>query len=106
MEDPLRLGADEVVISRDADAMGRHARSFDFILDTVAAEHDIDVCLRPLRRDGNLILVGAPAKPLAVSASPCCSAAAAFPARSSAASPRPSRCLASAGSTSSRPMSK
>jgi uncharacterized zinc-type alcohol dehydrogenase-like protein len=67
-EDALRLGADEVVISRHADEMERHASSFDFILDAVSAEHDINAYLQLLRRDGNLTLVGAPAKPLAVAA--------------------------------------
>jgi alcohol dehydrogenase (NADP+) len=67
-EDALRLGADEVVVSRDADEMMMHAASFDFILDTVSANHDINAYLSLLRRDGNLTLVGAPEKPLAVSA--------------------------------------
>jgi uncharacterized zinc-type alcohol dehydrogenase-like protein len=67
-EDALRLGADEVVVSRDADAMRRHAGSFDFILDAVSAEHDINAYINLLRRDGNITLVGAPEKPLAVSA--------------------------------------
>lgn len=67
-EDALRLGADEVVISRNADEMQKHAGSFDFILDTIAAEHDINAYLNLLGRDGNLTLVGAPEKPLAVSA--------------------------------------
>jgi alcohol dehydrogenase (NADP+) len=67
-EDALRLGADEVVVSRDADVMMTHAGSFDFILDTVSADHDINAYLNLLRRDGNLTLVGAPEKPLAVSA--------------------------------------
>src|SRR3954451_21977556 len=67
-EDALRLGADEVVLSRDASAMQKHAGSFDFILDCVSAEHDINAYLNLLRLDGNLTLVGAPAKPLAVSA--------------------------------------
>jgi alcohol dehydrogenase (NADP+) len=67
-EDALRLGADEVVVSRNADEMLKHAGSFDFILDTVSAEHDINAYLNLLRRDGNLTLVGAPEKPLPVSA--------------------------------------
>ncbi|MDB4966700.1 MAG: Mannitol dehydrogenase [Myxococcales bacterium] len=67
-EDALRLGADEVVVSRNADEMQKHAGSFDFILDTVSAEHDINAYLNLLRRDGNITLVGAPPKPLAVSA--------------------------------------
>jgi uncharacterized zinc-type alcohol dehydrogenase-like protein len=67
-EDALRLGADEVVISRNTDEMQKHAGSFDFILDTVSADHDIEAYLNLLGRDGNLTLVGAPPKPLAVSA--------------------------------------
>src|SRR5881398_3567540 len=67
-EDALRLGADEVVISRNADEMQKHAGSFDFILDTVSANHDIGAYINLLRRDGNITLVGAPEKPLAVSA--------------------------------------
>jgi uncharacterized zinc-type alcohol dehydrogenase-like protein len=67
-EDALRLGADEVLISRNADQMKKHAGSFDFIFDTVSADHDINAYIQLLRRDGNIILVGAPSKPLAVSA--------------------------------------
>jgi uncharacterized zinc-type alcohol dehydrogenase-like protein len=66
-DDALRLGADEVVISRSADEMAKHAGSFDFILDAVAAEHDINAYINLLRRDGNIVMVGAPEKPLAVS---------------------------------------
>jgi len=66
-EDALRLGADEVVVSRNADEMQKHAGSFDFILDAVSAEHDINAFLNLLARDGNITLVGAPEKPLAVS---------------------------------------
>ncbi|HLX83069.1 MAG TPA: NAD(P)-dependent alcohol dehydrogenase [Terriglobales bacterium] len=67
-DDALRLGADEVVISKNADEMLKHAGSFDFILDAVSADHDINAYLNLLRRDGTLTLVGAPEKPLAVSA--------------------------------------
>jgi uncharacterized zinc-type alcohol dehydrogenase-like protein len=67
IEDALRLGAHEVVVSRNADEMKKHAGSFDFILDTVAADHDINQYLHLLRLDGNLTLVGAPPKPLALS---------------------------------------
>jgi uncharacterized zinc-type alcohol dehydrogenase-like protein len=67
-DDALRLGADEVVISRDVNEMAKHAGSFDFILDAVAAEHDLNALLNLLRRDGNLCLVGAPEKPTPVSA--------------------------------------
>jgi len=67
-EDALHLGADEVVISRNADQMKKHAGSFDFILDAVSADHDINAYIQLLRRDGNVTLVGASPKPLAVSA--------------------------------------
>ncbi len=67
-DDALRLGADEVVISRDAKEMKKHTGSFDFILDAVSAEHDINAYLNMLGRDGNITLVGAPEQPLAVSA--------------------------------------
>jgi uncharacterized zinc-type alcohol dehydrogenase-like protein len=66
-DDALRLGADEVVLSRNSDEMKKHAGSFDFILDAVAADHDINAYLNQLRRDGNLTMVGAPDKPLPVS---------------------------------------
>lgn len=67
-EDGRRLGADEVVISRDADAMAKHAGTFDMILDTVSADHDINAYLSLLKLDGTLVLVGVPAQPLALSA--------------------------------------
>ncbi len=67
-DDAQRLGADEVVISRNADEMQKHTRSFDFILDAVAANHDIEAYIQLLGRDGNITLVGAPEKPLSVSA--------------------------------------
>jgi uncharacterized zinc-type alcohol dehydrogenase-like protein len=67
-EDALRLGAHEVVLSRNADEMRKHAGSFDFILDAVAADHDVNAYVQLLRRDGNLTLVGAPEKPLAIPA--------------------------------------
>ena len=66
-EDALRLGADELVISRNADEMQKHAGSFDFILDAVSADHDINAYLNLLRRDGHIVMVGAPEKPLALS---------------------------------------
>jgi uncharacterized zinc-type alcohol dehydrogenase-like protein len=65
-EDALDLGADEVVVSRNAEEMQKHTWSFDFILDTVSASHDINAYINLLRRDGNLTLVGASEKPLAV----------------------------------------
>jgi uncharacterized zinc-type alcohol dehydrogenase-like protein len=67
-EDALRLGADEIIISKNAGEMEKHASSFDFILDTVSADHDINAYISLLRRDGNITLVGAPEKPLPVAA--------------------------------------
>lgn len=67
-EDALRLGADEVVVSRNTDEMQKHAGSFDFILDTVSAKHDINAYLNLLRLDGNITLVGASPNPLEISA--------------------------------------
>ncbi len=68
VEDAKRLGADEVVISKNEEEMQKHAGSFDFILDAVSAEHDINSYIALLKRDGNLTLVGAPEKPLPVAA--------------------------------------
>jgi alcohol dehydrogenase (NADP+) len=67
-EDSARLGADEVVVSRDANEMRKHAGSFDLILDAVSADHDINAYINLLRLDGSMTLVGAPPKPFAVSA--------------------------------------
>ena len=61
--DAKALGADEVVVSRNAEEMAAHAKSFDFILNTVAAPHDLDAFLALLKRDGTMALVGAPATP-------------------------------------------
>ncbi len=61
--DARRLGADEVVISKDTDAMAKHAGSFDVILNTVSASHDLDAFTSLLKRDGTLVLVGVPATP-------------------------------------------
>jgi uncharacterized zinc-type alcohol dehydrogenase-like protein len=66
--DALRLGADEVVISKNTAEMQKHASSFNFILDCVSADHDINSYLSLLKRDGTLTLVGAPEKPMPVSA--------------------------------------
>ena len=68
VENALRLGADEVVVSRDASQMQKHAGSFNFILDCVSADHDVNAYLNLLARDGNITLVGAPEKPLPVAA--------------------------------------
>ena len=66
VKDALRLGADEVVNSRNEDEMKKQLNSFHFILDTVAAQHDINAYLVLLKRDGTLTQVGVPAEPLAV----------------------------------------
>lgn len=67
-KDALRLGAKEVVVSKHEDEMQAHANSFDFILDTVSAPHDLNAYLPLLKRDGTLTLVGAPTAPLPVAA--------------------------------------
>jgi uncharacterized zinc-type alcohol dehydrogenase-like protein len=67
-EDAHRLGADDIVISSKGNEMQKHAGSFDFILDCVASDHDINAYLNLLAHDGDLTLVGAPEKPLSVSA--------------------------------------
>ncbi len=67
-EDALRLGAHEVVLSTDANAVKAHAGTFDFILDTVSASHDINPLVAALRLDGHLVLVGLPTEPLATAA--------------------------------------
>jgi uncharacterized zinc-type alcohol dehydrogenase-like protein len=59
----LRLGADEVVVSKNEAEMQKHANSFDFILDTAAGEHDLNAYLQLVKRDGTMTLVGAPEKP-------------------------------------------
>ena len=66
--DARRLGADEVVVTRDPEALASHGESFDFILDTVAADHDINAYMALLKRDATLVQVGAPEKPLAMNA--------------------------------------
>jgi uncharacterized zinc-type alcohol dehydrogenase-like protein len=62
-QDALDLGADEVVVSRNSEEMKQHANSFDLILDTVAASHDLDAFTKLLKRDGTLCLVGVPEHP-------------------------------------------
>jgi uncharacterized zinc-type alcohol dehydrogenase-like protein len=105
-KDALSLGADQVVVSRNGDEMEKHAGSFDFILDTVSANHDPNAYINLLRRDGNLALVGAPEKPLAVNAFSLLFGRRSLSARSSAASRRPRRCSIFAAHTTSPPMSK
>lgn len=68
IEDGKRLGAHRVVISKDAAAMASEANRFDFILDAVSADHDINAYLSLLRQDGHMVLVGLPEKPIAVGA--------------------------------------
>jgi uncharacterized zinc-type alcohol dehydrogenase-like protein len=67
-KDALRLGAKDVIISKNPDEMKKHATSFDFILDCVAAKHDINAYLEMLKPDGTVVQVGAPPEPLEVSA--------------------------------------
>jgi uncharacterized zinc-type alcohol dehydrogenase-like protein len=68
--DAQKLGAHEVVLSKDEAQMTAQAGSFDFILDTVSAAHDLSAYLNLLKRDGNLVLVGAPEKPMQMAAFP------------------------------------
>lgn len=63
IDDAKKLGADEVVISKNPDEFKKHANSFDFILNTVAAPHNLDQYLTLLKRDGTMCLVGAPSEP-------------------------------------------
>src|SRR5436305_3951038 len=67
-EDARRLGADEVVLSRNESEMKKHLNSFDFILDTVSAKHDMNSYLASLKRDGSMVLVGAPPDDMAIGA--------------------------------------
>ena len=66
--DAKRFGAQEIVISKDKEAMEKRAKQFDFIIDTVSASHDLNACLALLKRDGVLVLVGIPAQPVPVDA--------------------------------------
>jgi uncharacterized zinc-type alcohol dehydrogenase-like protein len=68
IEDGRRLGAADVVVSTNPEEMAKHARSLDFIIDTVSAQHDINAYLLLLKRDATLTLVGAPEEPLATAA--------------------------------------
>ena len=107
-EDAKRLGADEVIVSKNADEMKKHGRdSFDFILDCVSAEHDINAYLACSSTTAKLTLVGAPEKPMPITAFALIyRAARSLAARSSAASPKRRRCSTSAASTTSRRTSK
>ncbi len=64
--DAKRLGAHEVVISKNEEEMKNHANSFNFIIDTVAAKHDLNAYLALLKRDGTMTLVGVPPEPFPV----------------------------------------
>jgi alcohol dehydrogenase (NADP+) len=64
--DAKRLGADEVVISKNEEEMKKHAKSFDFVIDTVSAKHDLGPYLDLLKRDGVLVMVGVPPEPVPV----------------------------------------
>jgi uncharacterized zinc-type alcohol dehydrogenase-like protein len=66
--DGKKLGADEVVISKDADAMAKHASSFDLILDTVSADHNFNAYLAMLKLDASMVVVGVPPNPQPVHA--------------------------------------
>ncbi|WP_333660879.1 NAD(P)-dependent alcohol dehydrogenase [Chishuiella changwenlii] len=66
VEDAKRLGADEAVLSSDAETMAKYARQLHFIIDTVSAKHDVNVYLNLLRHDGTVVLVGLPPEPLEV----------------------------------------
>jgi uncharacterized zinc-type alcohol dehydrogenase-like protein len=68
VEDAKRLGADDVVLSKDEEQMRRYAGKLHFVLDAVSAQHDINAYLNLLRVDGSLALVGAPEQPLPVAA--------------------------------------
>ncbi len=68
VEDAKRLGADEAVLSSDAEAMAKYNRKLHFIVDTVSAKHDVNVYLNLLRHDGTVVLVGLPPEPLEIGA--------------------------------------
>jgi len=68
VEDAKRLGAHEVVHTKDASQLEKHANSFDLIMDTVSADHDLNIYLNLLKRDATIVLVGAPEKPVPVAA--------------------------------------
>ena len=68
VDDAIRLGAHEVVLSRDLAAMQKEMLRYDLVVDCVAADHDINTYLNLLKRDGTLVQVGAPEKPLSVAA--------------------------------------
>jgi len=105
-DDAIRLGADEVVVSRNSNEMKKQAGSLDFILDAVSADHDINVYIDLLRRDGNITLVGAPEKPLAVAAFGLLFGRRSLSAHPLAVSPKPRRCWIFVAPITSPQMSK
>ena len=107
IEDALRLGADEVVLSKDASQMAKHACSFDFILDAVSAPHDVNAYINLLARDGNMTLVGGIEQPSPVLTMGLASSnAGVFPDRSSVRSRKPRKCSIFAEITALPPMSR
>jgi uncharacterized zinc-type alcohol dehydrogenase-like protein len=68
--DALKLGASDIIVTKDPAEFEKHLNKFDFILDCVSAQHDINLYLKTLKRDGVLVLVGAPEHPLPVEAFP------------------------------------
>jgi uncharacterized zinc-type alcohol dehydrogenase-like protein len=66
-KDAKNLGAHEIIISTDEEEMNKHMNSFDFILDTVSADHDVNAYMNLIKRSGNYVVVGAPENPLAIS---------------------------------------
>jgi uncharacterized zinc-type alcohol dehydrogenase-like protein len=70
VEDGKRLGADEVIISKNEEEMAKHTASFDFIIDTVSATHDVTPFIMLLKREGTLVQVGAPEHPLPIAVFP------------------------------------
>ena len=99
IEDGRRLGAHEVVVSKNAAEMKKHELSFDFILDTVSAEHDLNAYLELLKRDGTLTMVGAPENRCRSKSLACCRSGGRSLAPALVAPARPRRCSISAPST-------
>ena len=66
IDDAKRLGAKEVILSKNTDEMAKHLNSFDLIIDCVSAEHDLNAYLPLVKTDGTLVMVGAPEKPLPI----------------------------------------
>ena len=107
-DDALRLGANEIVVSKDTAEMAKHAASFDFILDAVSADHDINALTELLLKlDGTLTLVGAPGeRSCRFPPSTLFFRGVTLPVPRSAASPKPRKCSTSAPSAASSAISK